>query len=64
VLLRSLIFYSIFQFLVVCELLQGEVDIALESLDQKTQGFVVQIALPRWFSECVHQVFGEIPMRI
>jgi hypothetical protein len=29
------------------ELLQGEAGIALESPDQKTRGFVVQIALPR-----------------
>jgi hypothetical protein len=39
--LGSLIFYSIFQFLVVYESLQGEADIALESPDQKTQGFMV-----------------------
>jgi hypothetical protein len=29
----------------MCELLHGEVDIALESSDQKTRGFVVQIVL-------------------
>ncbi len=38
--------------------------IALESSDQKTRDFVVQIALPRWFSERVHQVFGEMSVRI
>jgi hypothetical protein len=31
----------------VDELLQGDVGIALESPDQKTRGFVVQITLPR-----------------
>jgi hypothetical protein len=31
----------------LCESLRGEVGIALMSPDQKTQGFVVQIALPR-----------------
>jgi hypothetical protein len=30
----------------VCESLQGDVGIALESPDQKTRGFMVQIALP------------------
>jgi hypothetical protein len=44
----------------VCESLQGEAGIALESPDQKTQGFVVRIALPRWFLERAHEVFGEI----
>jgi hypothetical protein len=48
----------------VWELLQGEVGIALESPDQKTQGFVVQITLLRWFPESVHQMFGEIPVTI
>jgi hypothetical protein len=43
------------------ELLQGNTGIALESPDQTTWGFVVQIALPRRFSERVHQVFGEMP---
>jgi hypothetical protein len=58
--------FFFFRFLwpLVCESLQGDVGIALESPDQKTQGFVVQIALPRWFPERVHQVFGEIPVRI
>jgi hypothetical protein len=36
----------------------------LESSDQKTRGFVVQIALLRWFSERAHQVFGEMSVRI
>jgi hypothetical protein len=31
----------------VCESLQGDAGIALQSLDQMTQGFVVQIVLPR-----------------
>jgi hypothetical protein len=31
----------------VVELLQGDLGIALESPDQKTRGFVVQITLPR-----------------
>jgi hypothetical protein len=43
------------------ELLQGDTGIALESPDQTTRGFVVQIALLRRFSERVHQVFGEMP---
>jgi hypothetical protein len=37
-----------------CGSLQGEEGIALESSDQKTRGFVVQIALSQWFSERVH----------
>jgi hypothetical protein len=49
---------------VACESLQGDAGIALESLDQKTQGFVVQTALSRWFPERVHQVFSEITVRI
>jgi hypothetical protein len=44
--------------------LQGEVGIALKSSNQNTRGFVVQIVLPWWFSKRVHQVFGEIPVRI
>jgi hypothetical protein len=32
---------------VVVELLQGDLNIALESADQKTQGFMVQIIVPR-----------------
>jgi hypothetical protein len=32
--------------LIVCESLQGEVGIVLESPDQKTRGFMVLIALP------------------
>jgi hypothetical protein len=48
----------------LCFLIGGEVDIALDSQDQKTRGFVVQIALPRWFPERTHQVFGEMPVRI
>jgi hypothetical protein len=47
-----------------CEWLQGEAGIVLESSVQKTQGFMIQIALSRWFSERVHQVFDEIPVRI
>jgi hypothetical protein len=35
-----------------------------ESSDQKTRGFVVQIALPRRFLERAHQVFGEMLVRI
>jgi hypothetical protein len=41
-----------------------EVGITLESLDQKTRDFVIQIALPQWFSKNTHQVFGEVTMRI
>jgi hypothetical protein len=48
----------------VCESLQGEIDIALESPDQKKRGFVVQIALLWWFFERAHQMFGEISVRI
>jgi hypothetical protein len=48
----------------VCVSLQGEAGIALESLDQKTRGFVVYIALPQWFLERAYQVFGEMPVRI
>jgi hypothetical protein len=47
-----------------CEWLQGEADIVLESPVQKTRDFVIQIALPRWFPECVHQLFGEMYVRI
>jgi hypothetical protein len=44
--------------------LVGEVGIAIESPDQKTRGFLVQITLSQWFSKHVHQVFGEMTMRI
>jgi hypothetical protein len=37
---------------------------ALESPDQKTREFVVQIALSRLFPKRTNQVFGEIPVRI
>jgi hypothetical protein len=47
---------------IVCESLQGEAGIILESPDQKTR-FVVQIALPRLFTEHVHQVFAEMTVR-
>jgi hypothetical protein len=47
----------------VCESLQEEAGIILESPDQKTRGFVVQIALSRLFTEHVHQVFGEMTVR-
>jgi hypothetical protein len=43
---------------------QGDGGIALESPDQKTRGFVIQIAFPRWFSERVYQVFDEMSMMI
>jgi hypothetical protein len=49
---------------VLCESLQGDVGIMLESLDQKTRGFMVQIVLPWLFPECVHQVFDEMSVRI
>jgi hypothetical protein len=38
-----------------------KVGLALESSDQKTRGFVVQIALPRWFPKRANQVFSEMP---
>jgi hypothetical protein len=47
-----------------CEWLQDEAGIVLESPIQKTRGFMIQIALSRWFSERVHQVFGEMTVRI
>jgi hypothetical protein len=31
-----------------------------ELLVQKGQGFLVQIAFPRWFLECAYQVFDEM----
>jgi hypothetical protein len=43
---RLLRFALLFGLSDCCESLQGEVGIALESPDQKTRGFVVQIALP------------------
>jgi hypothetical protein len=52
----------VFQFCVGS--LQGEAGIAFESLDQKTRGFVVQIALPWWFSKRDYQVLGEMTVRI
>jgi hypothetical protein len=55
-------FWFLCEFL--CGSLQGDVGIVLKSPDQKTRGFVVQIVLPRWFPERVHQLFGEMPMRI
>jgi hypothetical protein len=48
----------------VDESLQGDIGIALESPDQKTRGFVVQIVLPWCFFERAHQVFGEMSVRI
>jgi hypothetical protein len=56
--------FNFFYRIPVCESLQGETSIFLDLPDQKTRGFVVQIVLPRWFSERVDQVFGEMPMRI
>jgi hypothetical protein len=51
--------------LVVCvNHCREEAGINLESPDQKTRGFVVQIAFLRWFLKRAHQVFGEIPVRI
>jgi hypothetical protein len=44
---RSLRFALLFGLLDCCESLQGEAAISLESPDQKTQEFVVQIALPQ-----------------
>jgi hypothetical protein len=61
--LRVLISVSGFHFPIECGSLQGEVGIVLESPDQKTREYV-QIALPRGFSESVHQVFSEMPVRI
>jgi hypothetical protein len=37
-----------------CGLLQVIPGIVLESPDQKTRGFLVQIVLPRWIPECAH----------
>jgi hypothetical protein len=53
-----------FEFLVVCECLQVKTDIVLKLSDQKTRGFVIQIVLPRWFSERGHQLFGVMPVWI
>jgi hypothetical protein len=47
-----------------CEWLHGEAGIVLESPIQKTRGFMIQIALSRWFPERAHQVFGEMTVRI
>jgi hypothetical protein len=38
--------------------------VILESPDQKTRGFLIQIVFPRSFSEHVHQLFGEMTERI
>jgi hypothetical protein len=43
-------------------ILKGEAAIVLELLDQKTQVFLVLIALTRWFPEHARKVFGEIPV--
>jgi hypothetical protein len=48
------------QFPFLCGSLQEDTGIALESTDQKTQEFAVQIAFPRWFLERVHQLFAEM----
>jgi hypothetical protein len=61
---RSSGFFFRFFWPVVCESLQENIGIPLESPDQKSRGFMVQIALPRWFPERVHQVFGEMLVRI
>jgi hypothetical protein len=47
----------------VCESLQGEGSIVLESSDQKTRGFLVQIALKRLLPEHGYKVFDEMPVR-
>jgi hypothetical protein len=39
--------FQFFFHVLVCDSLQGDADIALKSPDQKTRGFVVQIALSR-----------------
>jgi hypothetical protein len=48
----------------VCGLLQGETSVVLKLPDRKARGFIVQIALPRCFSECAHQIFSEMPVRV
>jgi hypothetical protein len=43
-------------------ILKGEAAIVLKLLDQKTQVFLVSIALTRWFPEHARKVFGEMPV--
>jgi hypothetical protein len=47
----------------VCGLLQGETDIVLESPDQKTRVFLVQIELTPRSLIHAYKVFGEISVR-
>jgi hypothetical protein len=44
----------------MCGLLQVRAGVILEPPDQKTQVFVVLIALMWWFSEHTHNVFDEM----
>jgi hypothetical protein len=57
--------FALVQLLSLCGVscLQVEAGIVLELSNQKTRVFLVQIALPRWFPERAHQVFGEMPVR-
>jgi hypothetical protein len=63
VLLSPLVCSSIL-FVLWFGLLQGDPGPSLELPNRKTRGFIVQIALPRWFPERIHQLFGEMTLRI
>jgi hypothetical protein len=64
VLLSPSLFLVIFLVDFGVDLCREEASRILESPDQKTQGFVVQIPLPRWILEHTHQVFGKITVKI
>jgi hypothetical protein len=49
---------------VVIQVLAGRSRSILELSDQKVRGFLVLITLKRLISERVHQVFGEMTVRI
>jgi hypothetical protein len=52
-----------FVFLIACGLLQVKPGIILDSPDQKTQVFLVQIELTPRSLIHAYKVFGEMPMR-
>jgi hypothetical protein len=63
-LVSSLRFQAFNSCVFLCGLLQVKPGFILKLSDQEARDFTVQIALPWWFSERAHQVFGEMRMRI
>jgi hypothetical protein len=66
--LWCLLFIQAFEFVCLSlsiggESLQEEAGVILQLPDRKAQGFLVLISFKRLFSEYVHQLFGEMPVR-